>query len=93
MFEFQLLQDVKNISLQDLFGAYSAINQANIDKGVAKTNNYINELNAQAELYRAQAQAWLLQNQPTAITGIDGRQLLMIAALIGAGVLAYKLIK
>lgn len=97
MFEFQIAQDLKNISLQDVFGLYSAINQANIDKGIAKTQNYIAELNAKAELERLQQmdlwQNYLPNLQGSAVGGFEMKHLLIAGVLIGAGVLAYKLIK
>lgn len=89
MFDFQIIDDIKSIGVKDLFDAYAVVNQQNINKGIAKSQNYLNELNAQAELYRAKA---LAQTQQIGTLAKDNR-LITAAVLLGIGFIAYKLIK
>jgi hypothetical protein len=53
MGDFKILTDIKGLGISDLFNVYAQINQQNINKGIAKSQNFLNELNAQADLYRA----------------------------------------
>lgn len=91
MFDFQIFKDLKSIGIKDLFDSYAAVNQVNIAKGVAKTNNQIAEWNALAELERMQqssANAW-----STVGTATNGNPMLVLGALLLVGYVAYRVAK
>jgi len=87
--DFKIFSDIQSIGVKDLFDAYAAVNQQNISKGVSKSQNYINELNAQAELFRAQA----IANANSIGVAVKDNKLITIAVLAALGFVAYKLIK
>lgn len=89
MWDFQIFNDIQNVGVKDLFGLYASVNQAKIDKGAAATNNYIAELNAQAELYRAKA-----LSAGTTVNGFAMDNRLVTGLILAAiGYVAYRAIK
>lgn len=98
-----LLNDTKQVlGVNSVMDIYTQINQAEINKGVAKTNQTIAELNAGAELLRLQNQARqteLLAQQGGVFSSggglfanMDIKKIGGYALLIGGVFLAYKVL-
>lgn len=88
--DWQVINDIKNIGIKDLFDVYSGINQQKIARGVVESQNQIDRMKAEAELYNQQ---WLRNSTQTAGAFVMDKRLITFAVLAGLGVVAYKLIK
>lgn len=88
--DWQVINDIKNIGIKDLFDVYSGINQQKIARGVVESQNQIDRMKAEAELYNQQ---WLRNSTQTAGAFVMDNRLITFAVLAGLGVVAYKLIK
>lgn len=89
MGDFKILSDIQNIGIKDLFDAYASINQQKIARGVVESQNYIDKIKAEAELYNAKA----LSVGDKFIEQVDSNKLVTIAIVVGLGFVAYKLLK
>lgn len=88
--DWQVINDIKNIGIKDLFDVYSGINQQKIARGVVESQNQIDRMKAEAELYNQQ---WLRNTTQTAGAFVMDNRLITFAVLAGLGFVAYKLIK
>jgi len=85
----QILNDIQNIGIKDLFDAYASINQQKIARGVVESQNYIDKIKAEADLYNARA----LSTGQQFVDQVGDNKLITIAVVVGIGFVAYKLLK
>lgn len=88
--DWKVISDIKNIGIKDLFDVYSGINQQKIARGVVESQNQIDRMKAEAELYNQQ---WLRNTTEGAGAFVMDNRLITFAVLAGLGFVAYKLIK
>jgi hypothetical protein len=85
----QILDDISNIGIKDLFDAYASINQQKIARGVVESQNYVDKIKAEAELYNARA----LNAGGQIVDTLGSNKLITFAVIAGLGFVAYKLLK
>jgi len=85
----KILDDLENVGIKDLFDAYASINQQKIARGVVESQNYVDKIKAEAELYNAKALNAGGQVMDTA----SNNKLITVAVIAGLGFVAYKLLK
>lgn len=85
----QILSDISNLGIKDIFDAYSAINQQKIARGVVESQNYIDKIKAEAELYNQKA----LSASQQVVDQVGNNKLITVAVLVGVGFVVYKLLK
>ena len=82
----QILDDLSNFGVKDIFDIYAGVQRAKIDQGIARSNSQIAEWNAQGALAMAQAQA-AMAYQPFGNTGLSNGALMIAAlAVVAVGV-------
>lgn len=92
-----LIDSLSGLTISDVLAYTAQRNQAKIDLGAAKSNQYINELNAQTALLSQQMSALRnaqLQNQGGLLTDANGnlnQNVLLIGGLLAVGALVYFL--
>lgn len=89
MGDIKILSDIQNIGIKDLFDAYAAVNQQKIARGVVESQNYIDKIKAEAELYNARA----LNAGGQIVDSLGSNKLITFAVIAGLGFVAYKLLK
>lgn len=85
----QILDDISNIGIKDLFDAYASINQQKIARGVVESQNYVDKIKAEAELYNAKA----LNIGDQFVEQVNSNKWVTFAVIAGLGFVAYKLLK
>lgn len=87
--DFQIVNDIKGLGIKDIFDLYSSVNSQKIARGALESQNYVDKIKAEAELYNAQA---LKRVKESEVFSFNNKWL-MWGVVAGLGVVAYKLIK
>ena len=82
--EFRLLEDLQGIGVKDILDIWAGVKQQELNAGIAKSQNNVNEWNAQAAI--AQARALALAPLGTLSPGFNKQWLVLGAVFVVLGV-------